>query len=247
MPRGQENVLLPDGRTFDILDWADRPETRARVGCTRVEYIHEWDLTWTCKRCGTEQTQEAGVTLRGDVGTEINGEAVPLCNHCEQHSTMVPYSAVIPAEGVQPPVPTSPPPALPATPDGRTLPLPPTELTDLPAAIAYAAAIDAHYTTLVATVSDLLPTPADLAASLELARTNLSTAGVTGSTFDAATAIQADLAAALTSLRAALANVEAAAAAARSLQERLGDQWRIREEYDAQPDAGRDDFINAGT
>ncbi|GAA4672462.1 hypothetical protein [Amycolatopsis dongchuanensis] len=125
------------------------------------------------------------------------------------------------------------------------LPVTNPEITGLDGAIAYAQGMASQCTHAYDQISAILPTGDETAASCEQARADLEAGGVTGQALTDISSVQEQMTGAIQELQAALAQLEAAAAAANSLSSELESHRGVQEAYAATPDAGSKEFVTA--
>lgn len=125
------------------------------------------------------------------------------------------------------------------------LPVTNPEITGLDSAIAYAQGMASQCTHAYDQISAILPGSDETAASCEQARADLEAGGVSGQPLTDVGSVQEQMTGAITELQAALAQLEAAAAAANSLATELESHRGVQEAYSVTPNAGDKAFVTA--
>jgi hypothetical protein len=119
------------------------------------------------------------------------------------------------------------------------------EISGLNQAITYAEGLSAYCTHTTDQIGTVLPNGEEAVASCEQALNNLGAGGVTGRALQDVASVQEQMTNAVAELQAALAQLEAAGAAAESLKVELTSHLAVQEAYAATPDAGSKEFVNA--
>lgn len=181
---------------------------------------------------GQRMAAESGESESPETASRIPAETDPVPDSKEVTDSALP-SNVIPFHRSN------------VTPKRMELPVTNTEITGLDSAIAYAQGMASQCTHAYDQISAILPTGDETAASCEQARADLEAGGVTGRPLTDVSSVQEQMTGAITELQAALAQLEAAAAAANSLATELESHRGVQEAYTATPDAGSKEFVTA--